>query len=150
MTPELDAIIDRHRDRPGALLPLLHDIQHAIGYVPPESIPDIAAALNLSQAETHGVITFYTDFRTTPPARTVVKFCMAEACQARGAEAAAEQLCGALKLSMGETSADGRVSLEPAYCLGLCASGPAALVDERPLARLEGARLDRLIATVRA
>ena len=90
MTPDLDAIIDRHRDRPGALLPLLHDIQHALGYVPPESIPDIAAALNISQAETHGVITFYTDFRTTPPARTVVKFCMAEACQARGAEAAAE------------------------------------------------------------
>jgi len=150
MSSDLDTIIDRHRDQPGALLPLLHDIQHAFGYVPPDRIADIAAALNISQAETHGVISFYTDFRTSPPARTVVKLCMAEACQARGAEAAAETLCAGLGLPMGETRADGRVALEPAYCLGLCASGPAALVDERPLARLSGARLEALIAKVQS
>ena len=142
----LDTLIAAHRDRPGALLPLLHDVQHALGCVPADAVPRIAAALNLSRAEVHGVVTFYADFRTTPPARRVVKLCMAEACQARGCHAAAARLSAATGLAVGETAADNALSLEPIYCLGLCASGPAALVDDVPVARLAGARLDALAA----
>ena len=142
----LDTLIARHRDRPGALLPLLHDVQHALGCVPADAVPRIAAALNLSRAEVHGVVTFYADLRTTPPARRVVKLCLAEACQARGCHATAARLSAATGLAVGESSADNALSLEPIYCLGLCASGPAALVDDAPVARLEGPRLDALIA----
>ena len=142
----LDTLIARHRDRPGALLPLLHDVQHALGCVPADAVPRIAAALNLSRAEVHGVVTFYADLRTTPPARRVVKLCLAEACQARGCHATAARLSAATGLAVGESSADNALSLEPIYCLGLCASGPAALGDDAPVARLEGPRLDALIA----
>ena len=141
---QLDDIIARHTGRAGALLPLLHDVQHALGHVPAEVVPAIANALNLSRAEVHGVVTFYADFRTQPPARRVVKLCVAEACQARGVDHVAQTLSAAMGLQMGEASADGRVALEPIYCLGLCASGPAALIDDKPIARLEGARLDAL------
>ena len=142
----LEHLIARHADRPGALLPLLHDVQHALGCIPPEVVPPIATALNLSRAEVHGVVTFYADFRTTPPARRVVKLCMAEACQARGCHGTAARLSAALGVAVGETTPDNAVALEPIYCLGLCASGPAALVDDAPVARLEGPRLDALIA----
>ena len=139
-------ILDAHAGRPGALLPILHDVQHALGFIPAEVVPRVAAALNLSRAEVHGVVTFYADFRDQPAARRVVKLCQAEACQASGADAAAARLASATGLQLGEASADGALALEPIYCLGLCASGPAALVDERPVARLEGARLERLAA----
>ena len=142
----LDSLIATHRNRPGALLPLLHDVQHALGCIPHDAVPRIAAALNLSRAEVHGVVTFYADFRTTPPARRVVKLCMAEACQARGCHTTAARLSAATGLAVGETSADNALALEPIYCLGLCASGPAALVDDAPVARLSGLRLDALIA----
>lgn len=142
----LDEILAAHKGRDGALLPILHDIQHALGYVPHGAVPHIAQALNLSRAEVHGVVTFYADFRETPPARKVVKLCRAEACQARGGDAVAARLEDGLGVKLGEARADGSLALEPIYCLGLCASGPAALVDDEPVARLTGARLERLIA----
>lgn len=131
---ELDAIIGRHRHTRGALLPLLHDVQEAFGHVPDAAVPVIAKALNLSRAEVHGVVTFYHDYRRQPAGKHVVKLCRAESCQARGAagvEAAAE---AALGVAMGETRADGHVTLEPVYCLGLCAIGPNALVDGKLVA----------------
>ena len=140
----LDEIIARHAGRPGALLPILHDLQHALGFIPAETVPAIASALNLSRAEVHGVVTFYADFRTEAPARRVIKLCLAEACQARGVNVAADVLSRAMGVEMGEVSADGQIALEPIYCLGLCASGPAALIDDQPVARIEGARLEAL------
>jgi formate dehydrogenase subunit gamma len=140
----IDQVLIRHQDVEGALLPILHEVQQALGYIPKEAVPQIAAALNLSRAEVHGVVTFYHDFRQTPPARRVVKVCLAEACQARGADDTVSRLCEAAGLSMGEARADGSLAIEPVYCLGLCASGPAALVDDQPTARLSGARLDAL------
>lgn len=137
-------VIARSEGVEGALLPLLHDIQEAFGWVPDEAVALVAEALNLSRAEVHGVVTFYHDFRRRPPGRRIVRLCQSEACQARGGRtvaAAAERLLG---VSLGATSADGDVSLEPVYCLGLCASGPAALVDGRPVARLDAADLRRL------
>ena len=140
----------RHGVTRDQLLPLLHAVQEEAGYVQDDVVPVIARALNLSRADVHGVVTFYHDFRRTPAGRHVVKLCRAESCQARGGaaiEAAAAQRLG---VAMGETRGDGAVSLEPVYCLGLCAVGPNALVDGRPMARIDTAALDRIAAEVAA
>lgn len=132
------------------LLPLLHALQAEIGYVDDKVVPVVAAALNLSRADVHGVITFYHDFRRAPAGRHVVKLCRAESCQARGGAAMEVLAVDRLAVSMGETRSDGQVTLEPVYCLGLCAIGPNALVDGRPVARIDAAALDRIAAEVLA
>lgn len=132
------------------LLPLLHAVQEEAGHIADTLVPVIAKALNLSRADVHGVVTFYHDFRRVAPGRHVVKLCRAESCQARGGaaiEAAAAQRLG---VTMGETRADGQVALEPVYCLGLCAIGPNALVDGRPVARIDSAALERIAVEVAA
>ncbi|HEU0065796.1 MAG TPA: formate dehydrogenase subunit gamma [Sphingomonas sp.] len=134
----------------GALLPLLHAIQAEIGHVPDEAVPHIAKALNISRAEVHGVVTFYHDFRRRPAGTHVVKLCRAEACQARGGAAIEAAAVERLGIAMGSTRADGQVTLEAIYCLGLCAIGPSALVDGRPVARIDAARLERIAAQVSA
>ncbi len=118
------------------MLPILHDIQHAFGCVPEEAVPLIAKAMNLSRAEVHGVVTFYHDFRRTPPGRHTVQICRAEACQAMGGDAIADKAQKLLGIGFGDTSNDGRVSLEPIYCLGLCACAPAAMIDGEVVGRL--------------
>ena len=141
-------VIATKADMDGALMPVLHALNATFGYVPDEAVPLIAGALNLSRADVHGVLTFYHDFRRSPPPRHVVKLCQAEACQARGSRALtahAEKKLGTHIDPHGHANAKG-VSLEPIYCLGLCASGPSALIDGRPHARLTNARLDALLA----
>lgn len=135
------------RDR---LLPLLHALQHEIGYVDDTRVPEIASALNLSRAEVHGVLTFYPDFRRKPAGRHVVQICRAESCQARGGAAIEAAVSKRFGVGMGETRQDGQVTLEPVYCLGLCAIGPNALVDGRPLARIDAASIERIAAEVAA
>jgi formate dehydrogenase subunit gamma len=133
-----------HRDQPGALLPLLHALQERLGHVPDAVVPQIAQGLNLSRAEVHGVITYYHFFRRTPPGRHVVQVCRAEACQACGAEALLAQAERILGCGAHETRADGAVTLEPVYCLGLCASSPAVQIDDRLHARMTPERLQAL------
>jgi len=130
---------------PGGLLPLLHFIADRLGHIPPDSLGRIAAALNLSRAEVHGVVTFYHDFRSAPPGRHVLKVCRAEACQSCGGEALAAHLERRLGCRFGETAADGSVTLEPVYCLGNCAAAPSLLLDGELRGRLTLARLDRLV-----
>jgi len=142
-------VIARHAEVEGALLPVLQALQAEFGWISDEAAALAAEALNLSRAEVHGALTFYHDLRRAPAGRRVLKLCRAEACQARGGRTAQAALEAALGVDMGETTPDGAVTLEPAYCLGLCASGPAALLDERPVARLTGGRLATLIETVR-
>jgi formate dehydrogenase subunit gamma len=138
-TQLIDRLINDHRQQPGALLPLLHAIQDGLGYIPSEAVPAIATGLNLSRAEVHGVISYYHHFRTSPPARNVIKICRAEACQARGSEALAAHAEAAVQ--------DRDLDLETVYCLGLCASGPAVQIDETNLyARLSPEKFDALIA----
>jgi formate dehydrogenase subunit gamma len=147
---QVDAIIADHVRAPGALLPLLHALQEAFGYIDDAFLPRIAEALNISQAEVYGVVTFYHDFRRSAAGRHVVKLCRAEACQARGGaaiEALTEQHLG---VAMGQTRGDGAVSLEPVYCLGLCAIGPNAMVNGRPVARIDAAAVERMAAQVSA
>ena len=141
----VDAAIAAHRARPGALMPLLHAVQDALGFVPPAAVAPIAQALNLSQAEVHGVVTFYPDFRRTPPGRHVLKICRAEACQAlHGAELEAHAH-RRLGCGLHETSADGAITLEPVYCLGNCACGPNVMFDGEVHAAMTPARLDALL-----
>ncbi len=138
------SIIASHAGREGATLPILHDLQAAFGYVPREAEALIAEALNLSKAEIRGVVSFYHDFRHAPPGRHVLKLCRAEACQSVGAASLAERFLQRMGVDWGGTTADGALTIEPAYCLGLCACGPAALLDDEPLARLDDAALAAL------
>jgi formate dehydrogenase subunit gamma len=132
----------------GALLPMLHALQATFGCIPDAAVPMMAQALNLSRAEVHGTISFYHDFRRTPPGRHVLKLCQAEACQSVGCRALAAHVTERLGIGLGETTPDGRITLEPVYCLGLCATGPSALVDERVVGRLTPARADALLESL--
>ncbi|QIG98800.1 formate dehydrogenase subunit gamma [Bradyrhizobium sp. 6(2017)] len=139
-------IIAEHAKLEGATLVILHALQEAFGYVPEPAIPMVAEALNLSRAEVHGVFTFYHGFRKQPAGRHVLKLCCAEACQAAGGDALAARAEAKLGVSLGHTTADERVTLEPIYCLGLCATAPSAMLDGRVVGRLDEARIDALVA----
>jgi formate dehydrogenase subunit gamma len=139
-------IIAEHTHLEGATLVILHALQEAFGYVPEAAIPMVAEALNLTRAEVHGVFTFYHDFRHKPAGKHVLKLCRAEACQAAGGDALAARAETKLGIAIGHTTADERVTLEPIYCLGLCATAPSAMFDGRLVGRLDEARIDALVA----
>ncbi|GAY10429.1 formate dehydrogenase subunit gamma [Pseudonocardia sp. N23] len=141
--------VETHRASRGALLPILHAVSEELGHVPPSVVPVLADRLNLSTAEVHGVVTFYRDFRTTPPGRVTVRVCRAEACQAVGAEALLEHAVASLGVERGETTPDGAVTLDEVFCLGNCALGPAVQVGDRLHGRVTPARLDALIGQAR-
>jgi len=140
------AILQRRAQEPGALLPILHDIQDTLGHVPADAVTAIADAVNLSRAEVHGVITYYHHFRSEPAARHVVHICRAEACQSMGADALVEHAQNHLGCALHGRSKDGEFTLEPAYCLGLCASSPAMMIDDELHARVTPRAFDALIA----
>jgi formate dehydrogenase subunit gamma len=141
----------RWSDRPGPLLPILHEIQEAVGYIPGEVVPQIARGLNLSRAEVHGVISYYHHFRTEAPARHVIQVCRAESCQAMGAEALYGHVMrrtgceGGGEQGHACRGADGRYQVEPVYCLGLCAASPAVMIGQTLHARVDASRFDALI-----
>lgn len=141
----LELALKENQAKTGNLLPILHSIQKQLGYIPDSLVPALSKAINRSRAEIHGVISFYTHFRTTPPAHVLLEICRAEACQARGANALITQTKKQLGCDFHEKSTDGRVSLEPVYCLGLCAQGPAAMINNEPVAHLSVARLTQLL-----
>lgn len=143
------SVIDEHKDLEGPLLPILHALQDEFGYVPQETLPLIAEALNLTRAEVYGVVSFYHDFRQKPAGKHVLKVCRAESCQSMGGEALAERLEQLLGVRFHETSEDGSVSLEPVYCLGLCACSPAAMLDGEVIGRLDNAKLEAIAREVR-
>jgi len=148
-TATVAAILDRWRDQPGNLLPILHEVQQALGFVPPGAVGQIAKAISRSRAEVHGVISFYHDFRTSPPGRAVLKVCQAESCQACGSRELTAHAERTLGCKLGETSPDGAVTIEPVYCLGNCACSPAVLLDGALHGRVTPAALDRLLAQAR-
>ena len=142
-------VLARRAQEPGALLPILHEVQDALGHVPREVVPQIAEALNLSRAEVHGVVTYYHHFRSEALGRHIVQVCRAEACKSMGADALFEHAQQRLGCQAhgghGATSADGEFTLNPVFCLGLCASSPAIVIDDRLHARMTPQRFDRLI-----
>lgn len=139
-------IIDSLSHVEGGTLVILHALQEAFGYVPSAAVPMVATALNLSRAEVHGVFTFYHDFRHEPAGKHVLKLCRAEACQAAGGDHLAARAESKLGIKLGDTTADNRVTLEPIYCLGLCATAPSAMLDGRLVGRLNEERIDALVA----
>ena len=139
------AIVERHRHRAGPLIEILHEVQANFGCVPPGTVPVLAHALNLSRAEVHGVVTFYHHFRTRPPGRHVLQICRAESCQAAGGRAVEQHAKNRLGVDFGGTTADGRITLEAVYCLGLCACSPAAMLDDEVHGRVTPERLDALL-----
>jgi formate dehydrogenase subunit gamma len=151
MSAETEALVKRSSPAigiQGAALPILHAVQEAIGYVPEDAIPAIAEALNVTRAEMHGVVTFYHDFRREPAGRHVLKLCRAEACQSAGGNVISERIRTKLGIQFGETSADGRVTLDAVYCLGLCATAPSAMLDGKVIGRIDPERADRMVAEI--
>lgn len=145
----IESIIAQRKAMPGALLPILHDIQNAVGYIPPSMVPAIAEGLNLSRAEVHGVITYYHFFRQHPAGKHVVQICRAEACQARGCESLVDHAKEMLGCDFHEITDDGKFSLEVVYCLGQCASGPAIQIDDDLYARVSNEKFNKLIQAKR-
>ncbi|MHA7870469.1 MAG: formate dehydrogenase subunit gamma [Salipiger thiooxidans] len=142
---EIQALIDGQMHLEGPLLPILHALQGAYDHVPEAALGMIAETLNLTKAEVHGVMSFYHDFRKAPAGRHVVKICRAEACQSMGANALSDAVLEKLGIGWGGTTPDGSVTVEAVYCLGLCACAPAAMVDDRLIARADAARLEKAL-----
>lgn len=142
-------ILNDHNGMEGSLLPILHAVQAEYGYVPQSALPIIAKNLNISRAEVHGVVSFYHDFRETPAGQHVMKLCRAEACQAMGSDGVAAHAQEKLGIDWHETTDDGQITLEPIFCLGLCACGPAAMIDGKLYGRVDALRIDQIIAGVR-
>ncbi|API54198.1 formate dehydrogenase subunit gamma [Rhizobium leguminosarum] len=143
------AIVADLRFLEGPLLPILHEVQQEFGYVPQEAMPVIAEELNLSRAEVHGVVTFYHDYRDHPAGRHVLKLCRAEACQSMGGDALAERVKALLGIDFHQTTLDGGVTLEPVYCLGLCACAPAVMLDGEVYGRVDDQTATELVAEAR-
>ncbi|WP_062120360.1 formate dehydrogenase subunit gamma [Collimonas pratensis] len=146
---QVRSIIQEFKSLPGAMLPVLHAIQDALGYVPPSVVPLIADELNLSRAEVHGVISFYHHFRQQPAGRHIVQICRAEACQAVGADALVAHAKAALGCDFHGTSSDGQFTLEPVYCLGQCACGPNMQIDDDLHARVSSDKFNRVLRAKR-
>ncbi len=141
----VQSFITTLKDKPGALLPILHGIQNALGYIPADSVPAIAQGLHLSRAEVHGVISFYHYFRDTPPGKQTIHICRAESCQAMGGKELEQHVKDQLGIDYHETTADGQFSLEPVYCLGNCACSPAIQVGEDIYGRVSPKSFDAII-----
>ena len=142
----MQMILAEHGSLEGPLLPILHAVQAEFGFIPGDVVQIIADHLNITRAEVHGVITFYHDFRDAPAGKHIVKICRAEACQSVGANALSERAFEKLGVEWHGTTANGAVTLEPVYCLGLCACAPAAMVDGKVIGRVDAAKLDKLLA----
>ncbi|KJV06516.1 formate dehydrogenase subunit gamma [Methylocucumis oryzae] len=148
MLATVQQVISDNQNKPGALLPILHGIQDALGYIPDDSVPVIAKALALSRAEVHGVISFYHYFRTTPPGKHKIQLCRAESCQAMGSKALETHLKNKLGIDFHETTADGQYSLDAVYCLGMCACSPAIQIDNDIHGRVNTESLEQLLSNL--
>ena len=144
----VESAVNSHRGKIGPLLPVLHSVQEELGHIPPDAVPLIAGALNLSRAEVHGVIGFYVDFRSEPAGEHTVWLCRAEACQAMGSRELERHAMDSLGIGFGETTADGRITLEQVFCLGNCACSPSVRINDDIHARVSPDRFDELIVSL--
>jgi|SRR5690625_250 len=147
---EITELIEPFLEIEGPLLPICHALQEEFGCVPQNAMPIVADALNISKAEVHGVVSFYHDFRSAPAGRHVLRICRAEACQAVGADPLAEAALERLGIDWNGTTANGGVTVERVFCLGLCACGPAVMLDGRLHGRVDDARMSELLEEVGA
>lgn len=140
----------RYGNKPDALLEILHDLQEEQGFIAEAALPALAKALNLSRAEVHGVVTFYHDFRRQPAGQHVIKVCRAEACQSMGGDRLAAMIERYLQIRLGQTTADGKITVEAVYCLGNCVLSPAIMVDDKLVGRVDEAKFEKIVAECRA
>jgi len=146
----VESAVTDHKDKLGALLPVLHSIQDKLGHVPNEAVPMIAVRMSLSRAEIHGVMSFYHDFRQQPAGQHIIHLCRAEACQAMGSRELERHVRGRLGVDYGETTADGLFTLEPVYCLGNCACSPSIRINDEFHARVTADKFDGLVDRLEA
>ena len=146
---DVTSIVAALRDKPGALLPILHAVQDKLGYIPPESLPLLAEGLNLSRADVHGVVSFYHYFRSTPAGNHTIQICRAESCQAMGSRALESHAKEVLNIDYQQTTLDGDITLEPVYCLGNCACSPAIRIDDEVYGQVDSEKFDQLISSLR-
>jgi formate dehydrogenase subunit gamma len=139
-------VVAANRTRPGALIEILHGVQAELGFIPPAAVPVLAQELNLSRAEVHGVVSFYHFFRHSAPGQQTIRVCQAESCQSMNSEGLTEHVKKALGVDFHETTADGKFTLEPVYCLGNCACSPAVMRNEDLYGRVTPQRFDELLA----
>ena len=144
-TAVVESALQKYAEVPGGLLPLLHEIQASLGYIPKSSVATIAIGMGLSRAEVHGVISFYHDFHDQPRGQTTIHLCRAEACQAMGSRELEAHVKARLGIDYGGTTGDGRFSLEPVYCLGNCACSPSIRIGDDVFARVDEKRFDQLL-----
>lgn len=144
------AVALRYGNKPDALIEILHDLQEELGFIPEAALPALAKSLNLSRAEVHGVVTFYHDFHRHPTGRHVIKVCRAEACQSMGADELVRSIRKSLKVALGETTSDGAITVEAAYCLGNCALSPAIMVDGKLVGRVDEAKFNAVVAELKS
>lgn len=142
---QIDLAVAQYRNDPGPLLQVLHAVQAKLGFIPRAAVPIIAEALNLSRAEVHGTVTFYHYFRQTPPGEHVIQLCQAEACRSMHCEVLTGHVKQRLGVEFHHTTSDGRYTLEPVYCLGLCACSPALMIDGNLHGRVTPERFDELL-----
>jgi formate dehydrogenase subunit gamma len=144
------AVALRYGNKPDALLEILHDLQEELGFIPEAAVPALAKALNLSRAEVHGVVTFYHDYRREPAGKHVIKVCRAEACQSMKGNELVSMIERSLGVKLGQTTADGKITIEAVYCLGNCALSPAVMVDDRLIGRVDPAKFEKIVAECRS
>ena len=137
--------IRSYADQRGPLLPVLHALQKAFGYIDPRAVPLVAKALNVSRADVHGVLTFYPDLRSSLPGKVRVQVCRGEACQSVGAHVLAGHATSSLGVDFGGTTADGSVTLDEVFCLGNCSLGPNVTVNGHLHGRTHPAEFDHLV-----
>lgn len=140
------SLIAKYDARPEMLVQILRSFLEQFGWISEAAIRQLAAELNLSRADVHGVVSYYHDFRTTPPGRHVIKICQAEACQAMGSRALTEHAEGTLGIAMRNSSDE--LTLEPVYCLGVCSCSPAIMIDGHPHGRVSAQRFDELVSAL--
>ena len=141
-------IVEEVGARPEMLVQVLVRYVERFGWVPEEAVRQLAEELNLSRADVHGVVSFYHDFRTKPPGKHVIKICQAESCQAMGSRELTAHASEVLGQAMHETTDD--VSLEPVYCLGVCACSPAVMIDDKTYGRVSNERFEELVEALRS
>jgi NADH-quinone oxidoreductase subunit E len=132
----IDAITHKHNVQPGAVIPVLQEVQEVFGYVPPAAIQRISENMGVAASEISGIVTFYAQFRLRPLGKNVVKVCHGTACHLGGAEQVSDSLCQCVGAKEGETSPDGQFTVERVACLGCCSLAPCVMLNGEVHGRL--------------
>ena len=147
MQEQLEGVLQRYKGEHSELIPLLQDIQQAVGYIPPEAMTATAKFLNIEESEIYGVVTFYAQFYLTPQGRRRIKVCLGTACHVRGGKRILKAVQDKLGIKPGETTEDYEFSLERVACFGSCALAPVLVIDDEVYGRMTPQRVTRLLET---